>query len=244
MPATKKRKPRARRSPPGGRFRLPQLEQRHLDLIGLGLVAGAVFFAFLIYLRWDGGEAGGWAVDGLRRLIGAVYYVVPVALLATGAILVLREMLPAVRPFRSGGLCLFLALSRSAWPRGRSVSAPAARRCAGTPTGCAARRPGRGGAVLGDLDRPSGWSARTSWRCSCSWPPSCCSPAPRSPAWSRRPPTRSRRRRATCGRRSSGGVRPRSWPRWRPGEPRVSRGTPPADTVGGRGPSPSRSGRR
>jgi S-DNA-T family DNA segregation ATPase FtsK/SpoIIIE len=111
MPATKKRKPRARRSPPGGRFRLPRLEQRHLDLTGLGLVAGAVFFAFLIYLRWDGGEAGGWAVDGLRRLIGAVYYAVPVALLATGAILVLREMLPAVRPFRSGGLCLFLALT-------------------------------------------------------------------------------------------------------------------------------------
>ena len=75
------------------------------------MVAAAVFFAFLIYLEWDGGEAGGWAVDGLRRLIGAVYLVVPAALLAAGAILVLREMLPAVRPFRSGGLCLFLALT-------------------------------------------------------------------------------------------------------------------------------------
>jgi DNA segregation ATPase FtsK/SpoIIIE, S-DNA-T family len=70
-----------------------------------------VFFAFLIYLEWDGGEAGSRAVDGLRRLLGAVHYGVPVALLATGAILVLRPMLPAVRPFRSGGLCLFLALS-------------------------------------------------------------------------------------------------------------------------------------
>ena len=111
MPAPKKRKPRARRSSPAARPRLPRLEQRHLDLIGLGMVAAAVFFAFLIYLEWDGGEAGGWAVDGLRRLIGAVYLVVPVALLAAGAILVLREMLPAVRPFRSGGLCLFLALT-------------------------------------------------------------------------------------------------------------------------------------
>ena len=34
------------------------LEQRQLDLIGLGLVAAAVFFAFLIYLGWDGGRAG------------------------------------------------------------------------------------------------------------------------------------------------------------------------------------------
>jgi S-DNA-T family DNA segregation ATPase FtsK/SpoIIIE len=111
MPATKKRKPRARRSAPVAWPHLPRLEQRQLDLIGLGLVAAAVFFAFLIYLRWDGGEAGSWAVDGLRRLIGAVHYGVPVALLAAGAILVLRPMLPAVRPFRSGGLCLFAALA-------------------------------------------------------------------------------------------------------------------------------------
>jgi S-DNA-T family DNA segregation ATPase FtsK/SpoIIIE len=111
MPVTKKRKPRARRSAPAARFRLPQLEQRQLDLIGLGMVAAAVFFAFLIYLEWDGGSAGGWAVDGLRRLIGAVHYGVPVALLACGVILVLREMLAAVRPFRSGGLCLFGALT-------------------------------------------------------------------------------------------------------------------------------------
>jgi S-DNA-T family DNA segregation ATPase FtsK/SpoIIIE len=110
MPA-RKPKPRARRSAPVAWPRLPKLEQRQLDLIGLGLVAASVFFAFLIYLRWDGGEAGGWAVDGLRRLIGAVYYAVPVALMAGGAILVLRPMLPAVRPFRSGGLCLFAALA-------------------------------------------------------------------------------------------------------------------------------------
>ncbi len=110
MPA-RKPKPRARRSAPVAWPRMPKLEQRQLDLIGLALVAAAIFFAFLIWLEWDGGEAGGWAVDGLRRLIGAVHYGVPVALLASGAILVLREMLPAVRPFRSGGLCLFAALT-------------------------------------------------------------------------------------------------------------------------------------
>jgi S-DNA-T family DNA segregation ATPase FtsK/SpoIIIE len=111
MPASKKRKPRARRPSPLAWPGLPKLEQRHLDLMGLGLVAAAVFFAFLIYLEWDGGEAGSRAVDGLRRLLGAVHYGVPVGLLATGAILVLRPMLPAVRPFRSGGLCLFVALT-------------------------------------------------------------------------------------------------------------------------------------
>ncbi|HEX2410025.1 MAG TPA: DNA translocase FtsK 4TM domain-containing protein [Solirubrobacteraceae bacterium] len=110
MPA-RKPKPRARRSAPATRLRLPALEQRHIDLIGLGLVAAAVFFAFLIYLRWDGGQAGGWAVDGLQRLLGAAHYGVPVALMATGAILVLRDMLPAVKPFRAGGLCLFAAFA-------------------------------------------------------------------------------------------------------------------------------------
>jgi S-DNA-T family DNA segregation ATPase FtsK/SpoIIIE len=42
------RKPvrRARRSVP--HWRLPQLEQRQLDLIGLGLVALGLFFAFLV----------------------------------------------------------------------------------------------------------------------------------------------------------------------------------------------------
>jgi S-DNA-T family DNA segregation ATPase FtsK/SpoIIIE len=109
MPAAK-RKPRARRSSPVAWPSLPALEQRHLDLIGLALVAAGVFFAGLIYLGWDGGEGGGWALDGLRRLIGAVHYLVPVALVATGALVVLGPMLPAVRPFRAGGLCLFGAL--------------------------------------------------------------------------------------------------------------------------------------
>ena len=109
--AARKPKPRARRSAPPARLRLPALEQRQIDLIGLGLVAAAVFFAFLIYLRWEGGQAGEWAVDGLQRLLGAVHYGVPVALMAIGAVLVLRDMLPAVKPLRAGGLCLFGALT-------------------------------------------------------------------------------------------------------------------------------------
>jgi S-DNA-T family DNA segregation ATPase FtsK/SpoIIIE len=106
----RKRKSRPRRSSPVAWPHLPRLEQRQLDVLGLALVAAAVFFAFLIYLGWDGGRAGDWAVDGLRRLIGAVHYGVPVALMATGAIVVLRPILAAVQPFRSGALCLFAAL--------------------------------------------------------------------------------------------------------------------------------------
>jgi DNA segregation ATPase FtsK/SpoIIIE, S-DNA-T family len=112
----RRRKPPTRRKPaakrkPARRGGLPQLEQRQLDLIGLGLVAAAVFLAFLIYLGWDGGSAGSWAVEGLRWLIGDVHYLIPVALLAAGAIVVLGPILPAVRPFRSGAICLLGGLT-------------------------------------------------------------------------------------------------------------------------------------
>ncbi len=102
---------RARRAAPRPVWpRLPELQQRQRDMIGLGLIALAVFFAFLVYMRSDGGEAGGWTVEKLRWLLGAVHYGVPVALLAAGALLVLEPVLPAVRPFRAGALCLFAAL--------------------------------------------------------------------------------------------------------------------------------------
>ncbi len=88
---------------------MPVLAQRQLDLIGLGLVAAGVFLAFPLYLGWDGGAAGQAVVDGLRALIGQVAFGGPAALVGAGALLVLRPVLPAVRAFRSGGLCLALA---------------------------------------------------------------------------------------------------------------------------------------
>src|SRR5215210_1911815 len=106
-----KAKPRARRSRPSWRGSLPVLEQRHYDVIGLGLVAAAIFLAFVVYLRWDGGQAGDGAVEGLRVLFGAVHYIVPAALMAAGAIMVLRPVLPAIRPFKAGAVCLFAALT-------------------------------------------------------------------------------------------------------------------------------------
>ena len=112
MPAAARRKPsaRARRpAPQAWRDRLPALEQRHWDLIGLGLVALGVFLAFLVYLGWDGGRGGSAVVDGLRRLLGAVHALVPVAVLAAGVVVVMRPVIPAVRPFRAAAVCLFAA---------------------------------------------------------------------------------------------------------------------------------------
>ncbi|HVP01543.1 MAG TPA: DNA translocase FtsK 4TM domain-containing protein [Solirubrobacteraceae bacterium] len=82
-----------------------------MDLIGLGLVAAGVFLAFPLYSGWDAGAAGARLVDGLRLLFGQVAYAVPVALVLTGIVLVLRPVLPAVRPLRAGALCLLAALT-------------------------------------------------------------------------------------------------------------------------------------
>jgi S-DNA-T family DNA segregation ATPase FtsK/SpoIIIE len=89
---------------------MPMLEQRHLDLIGLGLVALAAFFAFVFYLGWDGGKVGEAMADGFVFLFGGVGYLAPIALFGAGAVLVLKPMLPSVRPFKSGAACLLLGL--------------------------------------------------------------------------------------------------------------------------------------
>jgi DNA segregation ATPase FtsK/SpoIIIE, S-DNA-T family len=116
MPRSKpKGRSRARRRTrrsllPVGRPQLPVLEQHHRDLIGLGLVALAAFFACVFYLGWAGGEVGEAMADGLLFLFGGVGYLTPIVMFAAGALLVLEPMLPSVKPFRSGAICLISGL--------------------------------------------------------------------------------------------------------------------------------------
>jgi S-DNA-T family DNA segregation ATPase FtsK/SpoIIIE len=90
---------------------LPPLEQRHLDLIGLGLVALAAFFACVFYLGWAGGRVGEAMADGLLFLFGGVGYTAPIVLFAAGALLVVRPVLPATHPVKAGTICLVAALT-------------------------------------------------------------------------------------------------------------------------------------
>src|ERR687896_46644 len=107
--ATRRRKRRRSRGiwPP---LELPQLEQRHWDLIGLALVAFAAYFACVFYLGWAGGEVGKAMADGFLFLFGGLGYLTPVALFAAGALMVVRPMMEAVHPFRMGAACLAAAL--------------------------------------------------------------------------------------------------------------------------------------
>jgi S-DNA-T family DNA segregation ATPase FtsK/SpoIIIE len=87
-----------KRRPARGRPRSLQ----HPELWGLGLVAAGLFLGSVIYAGWNGGYVGRWLADGLDALIGGASWVVPVAFVALGALMVARSALVDVRPFRAG----------------------------------------------------------------------------------------------------------------------------------------------
>jgi S-DNA-T family DNA segregation ATPase FtsK/SpoIIIE len=109
-----KRKPARKRAPARGRaggLGLPTLEQHQRDLIGLGLVAFGCFLAVVLYGGETGGRLGEATADGLRVLLGGVAYLAPVGFVAAGVLLVVDELLPSLRPFRAGAICLTLGLA-------------------------------------------------------------------------------------------------------------------------------------
>src|SRR3954470_13092744 len=111
-----KKKPTTRRKPARKparqpvQLRMPHLDDHQLDLVGLGLVALAAFFAPVFYLDWDGGKVGEALADAFVFRLAGVASLVPIAFFSAGALIVVRPLLPTLRPFRAGAICLLLAL--------------------------------------------------------------------------------------------------------------------------------------
>jgi S-DNA-T family DNA segregation ATPase FtsK/SpoIIIE len=80
-------------------------------VLGLALVAVGVFIGFVLYGRWDGGRAGRWLVVALGWAMGGARELAPVALLFAGGALLMRPVLPALRPLRTGAICLFASVT-------------------------------------------------------------------------------------------------------------------------------------
>jgi S-DNA-T family DNA segregation ATPase FtsK/SpoIIIE len=103
-------KKRKRRSLPRGFIK------RYPELWGLGLVAFGAFLGSVRYAGWNGGWVGHALVDGFDALIGGASWVLPILLVALGALMVARSALVDVRPFRAGlvvlAFGLMLALGR------------------------------------------------------------------------------------------------------------------------------------
>jgi S-DNA-T family DNA segregation ATPase FtsK/SpoIIIE len=84
-----RRKPKAK-APRRGRLHLPEgLQQRHLDLIGLLLIAAGVYLSFVLFFGWDGGKVGYGIETGLEYLFGAVgARIATVMMLVVGGLIV------------------------------------------------------------------------------------------------------------------------------------------------------------
>ncbi len=106
---------RARRSllaaRPSFRIARPDLEPHHVDILALGLVALGILLGGVAYAGWDGGTLGNGAVTAMRFVLGALGYVVPAALVVSGALLLARELRPPVRPLRTGAICLTASIT-------------------------------------------------------------------------------------------------------------------------------------
>jgi DNA segregation ATPase FtsK/SpoIIIE, S-DNA-T family len=97
------------------RTRKPRSLQ-HPELWGLGLVALGVFLGSVLYAGWNGGYVGSAFARGVDALVGGVSWLMPVAFVAFGCLMVARSALVDVRPFRVGigifGVGLFLTLGK------------------------------------------------------------------------------------------------------------------------------------
>ncbi len=87
-----------------------RLDQRHLDVIGIALVALGLYLALVLYGDWNGGRVGGWAQTGLSYVAGKVAYAVPIVLAAWGASLMLRPFIKAPAAVNAGGILVLGAL--------------------------------------------------------------------------------------------------------------------------------------
>jgi S-DNA-T family DNA segregation ATPase FtsK/SpoIIIE len=84
--------------------------QHENELMGLGLAALGLVLSAILYLGLDGGAVGSWLADWLHAVIGDAAYLLPLALLAVGGLLLARSDLLDVRPFRLGVGVGFLGL--------------------------------------------------------------------------------------------------------------------------------------
>jgi DNA segregation ATPase FtsK/SpoIIIE, S-DNA-T family len=87
------------------------LDQRERDVLGLALVAFGVFMGFVLYGGWNGGRAGHGVAVALGWTLGRARVLTPAALVVGGGALLLRPVLPALRPLRTGALCVFAAVT-------------------------------------------------------------------------------------------------------------------------------------
>src|SRR4051794_39069907 len=120
--AASKRKPKAK----AGGLRLPAaLEQRHIDLIALFLVAFGVYLVFVLFFGWEGGKVGYGAETALDYLFGRIgARIFTVLLLVVGGMLLTGTSVSALARGAGRGL---RAIFRGAFAGGDTAARTMAR---------------------------------------------------------------------------------------------------------------------
>ncbi len=99
-----------KRAKSSGRRDEVRREHHHPELSGLGLAAFGIFLSSVLYLGWNGGFAGALLADGVLGAIGATGYILPLAAIIYGLLLLVRSELVDLTPFRRGIAIAFLGL--------------------------------------------------------------------------------------------------------------------------------------
>jgi S-DNA-T family DNA segregation ATPase FtsK/SpoIIIE len=111
MAARRKKRPLRPRVPARVKKRTKRPRSQHEnELLGLALLALGLVLAAILYLGLDGGAVGSWLAGVLTEIIGEAAYVLPVAFVVFGGLLLARSDLLEVRPFRLGVGVSFLGL--------------------------------------------------------------------------------------------------------------------------------------
>jgi DNA segregation ATPase FtsK/SpoIIIE, S-DNA-T family len=108
--STRRPPPRAARARAEARAVFDGLDQRHLDLAGLALIALGIFMAFVTYVDWNGGRVGSWLETGLTLFAGRVAYLAPLALAGWGVALIMRPVVKAPSALNAGAVLLLASL--------------------------------------------------------------------------------------------------------------------------------------
>ena len=111
MAARRKKRPLRPRVPSRVKKRTRRPRSQHEnELLGLALLALGLVLAAILYVGLDGGAVGSWLAGVLTEIVGNAAYVLPLAFLVLGGLLLARSDLLEVRPFRLGVGVSFLGL--------------------------------------------------------------------------------------------------------------------------------------
>jgi S-DNA-T family DNA segregation ATPase FtsK/SpoIIIE len=123
MTRRRKKRPLRPRVPARVKRRTKRRARSHHEneLLGLALAALGLVLSAILYVGLDGGAVGSWLAESLRSFMGDGAYVLPLALLAVGGLMLARSDLLDVRPFRLGvgvgflGLMTLLGKDNGGW---------------------------------------------------------------------------------------------------------------------------------